>query len=806
MLNWVWVKSFFSWFFHKNVKEKKIETNNKNNYDFDVLYKEIVDLVWKKDFVNVQSLINDLKVKEDKNTTELLDRTDDTQRKVIIRNTHVRRLWLITEVEIQIKNNLITQNLQNNVGVKTASKTENISLGIEKSVIIPTSVDKKDEKETKLNDEIVNLSINTDEKEVKKGFFTKLFWRKTLKEKLDIQKVVDFDWAIRSIKFFIDVKDWESAKFWISEIRKKEESAFYSLIDKIDIEREKKKQRAIYEKKFNKIKKIEEYLNNKEYEYIEKRKSEKFKVKFVQVKKELDEFIWSKRFTEAMDLINNFFEENSSNVLVIKFFNKRKAIISNKIKKQEKVREKKLATNYRKEAELLIWDKIEVDNTEVTEGNKKIKHNFFKFLFNKINVYKNIKNKLREKKLLDEVNLLLETQSEVNELTKRSKIENMHMWLIKEISNDRLIWYELYAKILWKDKISWDTLGFSEDETTYKFFLWDATWHWIQAWLIVTLITRLFYNLSKNNFLEKLVFDINNWIKQDLKSWNFITWLFFELDKANLNHLKYVWMGHEPILVFRKKTREVEKYLSWWLAAWIRIMSDINQIKVRDLTLDDWDIVIIYSDWIVESRNMDNELLWINWLMNIIKKVVMRSDNINNMYANILDEVKAFRWWNLNFFDDATIFMLKRSSDKDLVIKWSSFLKDLSLKEWLTRKNMKALEWKTKEEIEHELVKIRRDKQLKLILSTLDNLYVTWEILKLKQESVRYLKEWFIHKKINNYLKKAIASEKKYKIDLKEQKMKSKYAVLSELLKKWDYMTVIKECNEVIASDWNINI
>gem|GEM_PF-6872101 len=63
------------------------------------------------------------------------------------------------------------------------------------------------------------------------------------------------------------------------------------MIDKIDIEREKKKQRAIYEKKFNKIKKIEEYLNNKEYEYIEKRKSEKFKVKFVQVKKELDEFI-----------------------------------------------------------------------------------------------------------------------------------------------------------------------------------------------------------------------------------------------------------------------------------------------------------------------------------------------------------------------------------------------------------------------------------------------------------------------------------------------------------------------------------
>ncbi|MDD3303108.1 MAG: PP2C family protein-serine/threonine phosphatase [Candidatus Gracilibacteria bacterium] len=800
MLNGVGVKSFFSGMFHKNIKEEKKEIINKNNYDFDVLYKEIVDLVGKKDFDKVQGLINDLKIKEDKNLVELLDRTDDTQRKVLIRNTHVRRLGIITEIESQLKNNLSSNN-----NLVIQNKTENvIKLGVEKTNItenIVTNTISSEKKEE--SQENINIEQN---EEVKKGFFAKLFGKKSLKEKIDIQKVVDFDGAIRSIKFFIDIKDWENAKFGISEIRKKEEGAFYSLIDKIDLEREKKKQRSIYEKKFKKIKDLEEYLNNMEFKYNEKRKTEKFKIKFVQVRKELDEFIGSKRFPEAMDLINNFFEENSTNVLVIRFFNKWKAIIQNKIKKQEKERERKLSKNYKKEAELLIGDKIEVDNTQVDEGKKKVKHNFFKFLFNKVNVYKNIKNKLREKKLLDEVNLLLETQNEVSELTKKSKIENMHMGLIKEISNDRLIGYELYAKILGKDKISGDTLGFSEDEATYKFFLGDATGHGIQAGLIVTLITRLFYNLSKNNFLEKLVFDINNGIKQDLKSGNFITGLFFELDKANLNHLKYVGMGHEPILVFRKKTREVEKYLSGGLAAGIRIINDINQIKVRDLTLDDGDIVIIYSDGIVESRNMDNELLGINGLMNIIKKVVIRSDNINTIYANILDEVKAFRGGNLNFFDDATIFMLKRNSEKDLVVKGSSFLKDLSLKEGLTRKNMKALEGKTKEEIEHELVRIRRDKQLKLILSTLDNLYVTGEILKLKQESVRYLKEGFIHKKINNYLKKAIASEKKYKIDLKEQKMKSKYAVLSELLKKGDYMTVIKECNEVIASDGNINI
>lgn len=48
------------------------------------------------------------------------------------------------------------------------------------------------------------------------------------------------------------------------------------------------------------------------------------------------------------------------------------------------------------------------------------------------------------------------------------------MWLIKELDNDNLLWYELYAKILWKDKISGDTFWFSEDDSAYKFFLWDA--------------------------------------------------------------------------------------------------------------------------------------------------------------------------------------------------------------------------------------------------------------------------------------------------------------------------------------------
>jgi len=83
-------------------------------------------------------------------------------------------------------------------------------------------------------------------------------------------------------------------------------------------------------------------------------------------------------------------------------------------------------------------------------------------------------------------------------------------------------------------------------------------------------------------------------------------------------------------------------------------------------------------------------------------------------------------------------------------------------------------------------------------------LYYSWEILQLKQEAVRFIKEWYIDKKINFYLRKAIENENKYKIEQKNQKMQNTYNVLYGLYKKWNYDTVIKELEFLISRDWNI--
>ncbi len=855
----VWKKSFWGSLFWKkpNDSKKEIEVDIKNSSDLLVKEKSEESVVEVENQIQEQDneakskqdvLEND--INEDKNNNKESIEKNEPEKKEVklwikmegindlsLNENNKKQEELISEESSKLvsNNNLkgvldkieqqdsekldkvinLVQSLSNVEDIdKIISTVEKIDNKENSLNIIPqnnnNSIDKENIIVAKENKENVIEEVKKEENTIKPTSLFGVIKSQEVK-KIDVETIVDFEWAIKWITFFINTKDWEKAKLWIEEVRKKEEKAFYLLYDKIDLEKEKKKQKDLYSKKVIQIDKLADKLEKQENIYIQEQEIEKFKVKFKQIKKKLDELIWSKKYYESMELINSFFEENKEIVVVIKFYNKWKNIIQKKIKAAEIKKDKEISKNIRKEAEILIWENINFGNDNINNAdnvNNTSKTNFFSWFFSKINLYKRIKNKLKEKQLIDEVTLLIDTQNEVDELSKKSKLESMHNGLIKEIDNDRLLWYDLFAKILWKDKISGDTFWFTEDDTTYKFFLWDATWHGIQAGLIVTLLTRLFHKFSKNNFLEKVVFEINNWLKQDLKSWNFITGIFFEIDKTNLDNMKYVWMWHEPILIFRKSTLKVEKLVAWWLAAWIRLISSIDQVKNRNIKLLNWDIIFVYSDWIVESRNMDRKLLGVDWLSAIVEKQCINfvKWKIVDLYNSIIEDVKSYRWWSTNFFDDATIFIMKRNTDKDLLDRDSVYLKDLTMREWLSRKNIHELEWKTKEEIEQKLQKIRREKQLKLVISNLEKLYITWEVLKLKQESIRYIKEWFIHKKINWFLKKAISNERQYKINLKSQKMKSKYAVLRELLKKGDYNTVIKEANEIIASDWNITI
>ncbi len=630
------------------------------------------------------------------------------------------------------------------------------------------------------------------------------------KYKIQPDKVKEFNWALDVIKRLISVREYEKWRTALREIKLKEKEWIDYLIDKLNrewdtiySEKEKTKQYKLYNKKVLVLDKLEYEIDNSERKYKEEIENARFKVRFKKIESELEFLGHTWKNHQALNILKDFLDQNKENSLVIKFYNKQKGIILKNIEKEKAKEEAKIKKDLRLEAMKLTWENIWIDVDEEMKQWLHKQKTFLWFFKDKIKYYKRLKNNIEEKKLLDEVTILIEENDLVKRKVAEEKLQSIHNWLVKEIRDQWILWYDIYWKILWANKISWDSFWMEETKKKYDLFLWDATGHWIKAWLIVTLLTRLFNKYAKTKNIEELAFEINNWLKQDLQSRNFITWILFEIEKDNLWKFSYVWMGHEPMLLFRAKTETVERVMVWGLAAWIRLINKVDQVKTKSIFLENWDVVLSYSDWVVECKWMEWDYYSINRLEENFKNACILEKDSKDIYKRLIDTVASFRWWT-KFDDDATIIIMRRDWNKDLLKKDSEIIKNLEKKEWLTSMEVKRLIWKNKEEINLELKKIRREKEKKVIIATLENLYKIWEYIKLKQEAKRYISEWWIDKKINFYMRSAIDNENNYRIKKKNERVDNRYKMLVEILKKWDCDTVIKEAEEIIAKDGNI--
>lgn len=626
-------------------------------------------------------------------------------------------------------------------------------------------------------------------------------------KKVDVNKIKSFDLAVKVIKDFIQLSDWVNAVKALDEISIKEKTSFDNLIETLNsdtIKRQNQKDKIIrkeqklFQKRVKIIQNLKTRLERKKEVYLKNIEKNRFNIRFKKIESEVDLLSGQRRTLEALDLLKRFLSENVDKDVATIFFNKEKKKIERIYEKQKRYEEWKIRNNARYEALTLIWETNKENNNPKT---KKEKVPFFQRIRDRINNFKSLRQSRKNKKLLDKINLILEEDDKIKREIAERKLSNVHNWLVKEISFREMIGYEIYGKILWANKISGDTFWLEETKEKYTFFIWDATWHWVKAWFIITLLSQLF-NLNYTEPFKNLVFEINNQLKQNLQSRNFITWIFFNIDKKT-NSLQYIWMGHEPMLVYRGKTQTVEKIVPWGLAMWIVRMGDESLVKVKNLELDDSDVLMCYSDGLIEAKNVKWEYYWIKQLQETFKFIADKEKNINNIYNSLMDSVQLYRWWN-QFDDDLTIIILKRNEENDITKRWDEYLKKLQIQEGLSSSDLSVLEWKTKKEALEKAEEIRRKKDIKLIISNLKALYYNWEMLRLKEEAIRYIKEWFADKKINLYLKKAMENENKYKISQKEHKMQAKYNVLQELYKKWDYNTIIGELEDIISKDWNI--
>lgn len=619
------------------------------------------------------------------------------------------------------------------------------------------------------------------------------------KTKIQSSEIKAFNTALIALNNFIELKEFIKAKAWIHEIKEKEKKSFDERVISLSW-REKDKELKKYSEKIKKLEKLEIKLWRDQIKYENELEEKKFKIREKRFKEEIGLLIQKKDHINATYLVWEYLRKYNDNNKVVAYCNKQRKIISKLVEKEKNKKEKEIKKDAFKEAKNLMWDILNIK--EAQNKNKIVKDLSLKDqIKRKFSFYNNLKQKVKNKKMLDEVSLLISEEKYWSDILAK-KLSNIHSWLSKELSWVTIPGYDFYWKILWADKISGDTFGLKNTKDSTKFFIWDATGHWIKAWFMVSLLTQQFENLADKWNLQENVMEINNNLKQDLKSGNFITSIFFETKKEAPEKLNFVWMGHEPMFHYKFKNKKSEKLIPWGLAAWIRINKNIDSIRKK--TIDMWnnDVIITFSDWIIEAKSPNWEMYGFERLEKKFTSLLNIKSNLKEIYNELVNDVINFSWGS-KFNDDLTIILIRRNQNKDLLVT-DGELESVAKEIWISKKDVRKFKWKSKDKIKEEIENIKKKNELKIIVWNLKTLYLTWEILKLKQESIRYIKEGFIHEKINFYLKKALDKEQEYKIQQKNEKITNKYNVLKSLYEKGDFETVAKECAEIIAKDGNL--
>lgn len=632
-----------------------------------------------------------------------------------------------------------------------------------------------------------------------------MFGRKKI---VDINKVKSFHDALGVIKTYIKLFEWEKARTALEDLKEKETLSFHELEDSLkDNPGVVLKQKKIFQKHLEIINKLKRTYDIEKLKYERSIETKRFKVRFDKIKKEIKKLSDQDNNSDALNILNHFLEENKSRSEVTDYYQKEKKRILNNIKKQQKKDKSKIKQNAELEAmklaEITLKTKVQTQKRLEQEKLDKKNNNFIHRLMAKVSQYKEIQARIEKKKMLDQIKIFLEEWDKAKEEIAEKKLENIHKGLIKELEKSNMVGFDLYGKILGSDKISGDSFGFNETKNKYNLYIGDATGHGVRAGLIVSILSKSFQENAGKEDLVHLTQIVNNTLKDSLQSRNFVTGLFFELDKKFRNVLKVSGLGHEPLLIFHKKNKDVERSIVGGLAGGIRHIKNIEDIKPKSYDFNNGDIMLTYTDGVLEAKNPDGEIYGIERLEKIFRNSAQVHTDIKKIYQDIIEDLKYFRGGS-NFKDDTSILILRRNSLKDLVNIESEEIQELREKEGLTQRDLKKLNGKSKEEVLETLEEIKKEKQTKNIVEILKAIYLSGETLKLKQEATRYIKQGYIDKQINYYLRKAIENEELYRVKQKNTKMENKYNVLVELLKKKDFNTVIQECNEIISKDWNI--
>jgi len=215
-----------------------------------------------------------------------------------------------------------------------------------------------------------------------------------------------------------------------------------------------------------------------------------------------------------------------------------------------------------------------------------------------------------------------------------------------KIAQERLLPWELpklnsvefAVKYVPNDKLSGDLYDIMTMSNNYVgMLIADVTGHGIGAAFIATMLKMSFTSYGEDILSPNWVLEtINSQLSGLIPEGKFISIFYGILDPENRT-FSYACGGHPPALLFRHKTKEIER-----LKAKGSILGIFEGMKYQGLNvnLEKGDKVLLYTDGLIECQSNDGSRYGEDNLLDLIKKY--GELDVNEFVENIYRDVHAF--------------------------------------------------------------------------------------------------------------------------------------------------------------------
>lgn len=161
-------------------------------------------------------------------------------------------------------------------------------------------------------------------------------------------------------------------------------------------------------------------------------------------------------------------------------------------------------------------------------------------------------------------------------------------------------------------------------------YLGDVTGHGIPACIVGAIANSLFYSYSGVKDLKTIVRDVNVVLKKKMMANMFMTTCLLKWE-ASRGSISYVNAGHEPILCYSAKTGQVMEGDKGGLA--LGMIADLGNVKEVGINMQAGDVVVIYSDGIIEAWKNEKE----TYGMDRLKRTVLAASKLKKGHASAME-------------------------------------------------------------------------------------------------------------------------------------------------------------------------